>query len=399
MSADRPLQSPLEPATVDSIVELTAELVRIPSRSGVDSYDPIIGHLEHWLSDHGLAPRRLTGESGQPLALTCDVRTGASGPRYVLDACLDTAPFGDEVAWTHPPTSARVVDGWLYGRGSADCKVAAAIFSHIAAELRAETGGLRGTLTLLFDADEHTGGFGGVKAFLADTAGRNDVTGVMIGYPGDDEVIVGGRGFLRARLSVHGTAGHTGGRRSEGNAVSKAAVLVTALDNQPLPGAAEGARLPSKLTVTAVHGGEGFSTIPDLCTVNVDVRLAPGFDPEAARELLTTVVREVDGRIPSSGPTEISFEESWPAYVLPASSRLVRALTAAAARVGGRPIPTRVAGPSNIGNYLASLGVEATAGYGVRYRNAHGTDECIDVGTIATVHAVYGAAVRSLLVA
>jgi succinyl-diaminopimelate desuccinylase len=397
VTADRPLRSSLEPSTVDSIIELTAELVRLPSRSGVDSYEPVIGRLELWLSDHGLTPRRLIGESGHPLALTCDVRGDEPGPRYVLDACVDTAPFGDEAAWTHPPTSAHIVDGWLYGRGSADCKVAAAIFSHIAAALRAEAARLRGTLTLLFDADEHTGGFGGVKAFLADAAGSPDLAGVMIGYPGDDEVIVGGRGFVRARLSVHGTAGHTGGRRTEGNAVVKAAVLVTALDNQPLPGASEGARLPSKLTVTAVHGGEGFSTIPDLCTVNVDIRLAPGFDPDAARGLLTTVVRAVDDRLPSSRPTEIAFEESWPAYVLPASSRLVRALTAAAARIGGRPVPTRVAGPSNIGNYLASLGVEATAGYGVRYRNVHGTDECIDVGTIATVHGVYSAAVRSLL--
>jgi succinyl-diaminopimelate desuccinylase len=397
VSADRHAQSPLEASIVESIVELTTDLVRIPSRSGVDSYEPVIEHLERWLSDHGLTPRRLIGESGEPLALACDVRTATPGPRYVLDACIDTAPFGDEAAWTHPPTSARIVDGWLYGRGSADCKVAAAIFAHIAAELRSDAGALRGTLTLLLDADEHTGGFGGVKAFLADDLGSDGVAGVMIGYPGDDEVIVGGRGFVRARLSVHGTAGHTGGRRSEGNAVTKAAVLVTALECEPLPGASEGWRLPSKLTVTAIHGGEGFSTIPDLCTLNIDVRLAPGFEPDAARTLLTAVVREVDERVPSSRPTGITFEESWPAYVLPASSTLVRALTAAAARIEGRRIPTRVAGPSNIGNYLASLGVEATAGYGVRYRNAHGTDECIDLGTIATVHAVYGAAVRSLL--
>jgi succinyl-diaminopimelate desuccinylase len=180
--------------------------------------------------------------------------------------------------------------------------------------------------------------------------------------------------------------------------VAKAAELVMALNAEPLPGASEeGFPLPSKLTVTAIHGGEGFSVIPDLCTVHVDVRLVPGFEPTAAIEMLISVVRQVDERVPSCRPTEIAFEESWPAYALPPSSTLVTALTSAVAKIAGQPIRTKIAGPSNIGNYLASLGIEATAGYGVRYRNPHGTDECIDVGTIATVHAVYRAAVRSLL--
>jgi succinyl-diaminopimelate desuccinylase len=387
-----------EPAhVVESITELTAELVRIPSRSGIDPYEPIIRHLERWLREHDLAPRRLLGPSGEPLALACDVRGAGPGPRYVFDACLDTAPFGDEAAWRYPPTSGVVVDGWLYGRGSSDCKAALAIFAHVAAALRTETRDLHGTLTLLFDADEHTGRFGGAKAFFGDAAMRADIAGVMIGYPGDDEVIVGSRGFLRARLTVHGSAGHTGGRRTEGNAVDKAAVLVRELTALPLPDASDGFPVPPKLTVTAIHGGEGFSVIPDVCTVNVDVRLVPTFMPEEAAALVRAAVREVDERMPSARATDVAFEESWPPYVLPPSSPLIGALTSAVAWVGARPIRTKIAGPSNIGNYLASLGIEATAGYGVRYRNLHGTDECVDVSTIGTVHGVYAATARALL--
>jgi len=50
----------------------------------------------------GLACRRLAGADGATVALTCEVHGGGRGPRYVLDACLDTAPFGDEAAWTYP---------------------------------------------------------------------------------------------------------------------------------------------------------------------------------------------------------------------------------------------------------------------------------------------------------
>ena len=45
----------------DSVVKLTRELVRIPSRGGVDPYDQVLDYMSAWLGEHGLACRRLTG--------------------------------------------------------------------------------------------------------------------------------------------------------------------------------------------------------------------------------------------------------------------------------------------------------------------------------------------------
>ncbi len=55
------------------------------------------------------------------------------------------------------------------------------------------------------------------------------------------------------------------------------------------------------------------------------------------------------------------------------------------------------AGPSNIGNYLAGLGIEATAGFGVDYRGLHGTDERIRIDSIPPVEAAYHQACLALL--
>jgi succinyl-diaminopimelate desuccinylase len=128
-------------------------------------------------------------------------------PRFVLDACLDTAPFGDQAAWTYSPASGQIIRGWLHGRGSADSKAGAAIFAHVAARLRDTAGGLAGSVVLLFDVDEHTGGFGGAKAYFEGAAATRRADGVMIGYPGLGHVVTGGRGVLRARVHTHGTAG------------------------------------------------------------------------------------------------------------------------------------------------------------------------------------------------
>lgn len=106
----------------DSVVELTRDLVRIPSRGGIDPYEPILDHMQRWLAEHGLPCRRLPGPDGATVALVSEVTGGRPGPRYVLDACLDTAPYGDEAAWTLPPVSGQIAGGWLHGRGSADSK-------------------------------------------------------------------------------------------------------------------------------------------------------------------------------------------------------------------------------------------------------------------------------------
>src|SRR5207248_8688191 len=114
----------------------------------------------------------------------------------------DTAPIGREESWAGPPLEGAVVDGWLLGRGSADSKVAASILAHLAVELHHRADPLGGTAAFLWDADEHTGSFGGIKSFLER---RSHPDGVMIGYPGNSAVLTGARGFWRARLTTHGT--------------------------------------------------------------------------------------------------------------------------------------------------------------------------------------------------
>jgi succinyl-diaminopimelate desuccinylase len=380
-----------------SVVELTRALVRVPSRGGIDPYGPVLERMSAWLSAHGLACHWLAGADGATVALTCEVHGGMPGPRYVLDACLDTAPFGDEAAWTYPPTSGQIVDGWLHGRGSSDSKAGAAIFANIAARLRDTADGFGGSVVLLFDVDEHTGGFGGAKAYFEDPAAASKVDGVMIGYPGLEHVVTGGRGVLRAQVHVHGVAGHSGSSRGGAGAIAKAAQLIRALHEMPLPGPA-GPRfpLPAKLTITAVSGGEGYSMIPDLCTFNVDIRLTPALDGPAALAALSTTAADTDTAWPGTPPTSVEVTTRWPPYALPDGSPLASALLTAAALAG--LVPTaKVAGPSNIGNYLAGLGIPATAGFGVDHHGLHGIDERIRLESIPAVQAAYHQALLTLL--
>ncbi|WP_232832188.1 M20 family metallopeptidase [Nocardiopsis sp. FIRDI 009] len=380
---------------LDSVLALTRDLVRIPTRGGIDPYDDAITHLNVWMTAKGLEPRVLRDETGAAVALTARVHGDHPGSTWVLDACLDTAPFGDATAWHHPPTSGVIDNGWLWGRGAADSKVAVAVFCHLAAHLRTETANLRGDLVLLFDLDEHTGGFGGAKRFFDAPDTPTDIGGVMIGYPGMDKLVIGGRGVYRVRLRVHGVASHSGGSRSTPNAISKATAIIQALDREPLPGPAAGFG-PGKLTVTAIEAGEGFSVVPDLCTVNVDVRTTKAFTDHEAADLVAGVVAKVDADWPDTAPTLVEAHTRWPAYALAEGAPLRDALVSAAAAYGV-DVKAKVAGPSNIGNYLAGLGIPATAGFGPAYEGLHATDERVRIDTIPVAQAVYDQAVRTLM--
>ncbi|MFJ4979425.1 M20 family metallopeptidase [Streptomyces coeruleorubidus] len=378
-----------------SVVQLAGELIRRPSRAGVDDHGPVLAVLEDWLAGRGLPHRRLHDDARRPVALLVEVAGGRPGPWWALDACLDTAPYGDESAWSFPPDAGDVVDGRLRGRGAADSKLAAALFCHIAAELHGRAGELRGGLAVLLDADEHTGGFGGARAYLADPAAARPA-GVMIGYPGLEEVVVGGRGLWRARIAVHATSGHSGSSRATVGAVSRAAHLIRLLDEAPLPGVSGEFPLPPKLTVTFCHGGEGFSVVPDLCEVGVDIRTTPGFGARAAEALVRAAVSELDERSPAPRPTEVTAVTAWPPYRLAEDEQPAAALLDAAAGEGLR-VRAKTAGPSNIGSLLAAEGIPATAGFGLPYEGLHGVDERVHLADLPVVHAVYRRAVLGLL--
>jgi succinyl-diaminopimelate desuccinylase len=272
---------------------------------------------------------------------------------------------------------------------------------HIAAHLHKATSQIHGSLTLLFDADEHTGNFGGAKRYFGAPDAPRDILGVMIGYPGMDELVIGGRGFLRAELTTRGEAGHTGSQRTvdNSNAVEKAAELVQLIGNHRTPGPIDPAlELPPKITVTKIAGGEGYSIVPDSCTIGIDVRLTTTFDEASGKKIIETAVAHVDERWLSSAlPTTVSFHESWPAYRLGENASVRVALTCAAERHLKKRVPAKVAGPSNIDNYLAKLGIGATAGLGVRYKALHGANERIELVTIPIIQAIYHEAALRLL--
>ncbi len=389
--------------TTDSIVELLHQLVKLSSRAGVDDYEPITNLVQIWMREHDL-PCECLRQGEQTVGLVAVVEglpiSANRSPVYMLNATLDTAGYGDTSRWRYPPDSSTVEGGWMYGRGTADSKAGAAIFCHLAAEFAADPKGFSGRLVLLLDLDEHTGGFSGVRRYFNQLLKFPRPDGVFIGYPGNDRIVVGSRGFTRAELTVHGEAAHSGSSHNHGvNAVVRAARLAQRLEELPLPktaSATDDFPLSPQLTVTTMEGGAGFSMVPDLCRLLLDVRITPCFDARRAQQAVEESVAAIDHEEAPGLPTTIQWQQGWPAYRVPNEHPIVLKLRRAAEREFARTILPAVVGPSNIGNYLATLGIPAISGFGVTYRGIHAIDECIELASVEPIYRTYSAVIREL---
>ncbi|MFN0087537.1 MAG: M20 family metallopeptidase [Blastocatellia bacterium] len=381
----------------EEIVDLATALIRIPSRVGVDSPDPILEYLKDWTSRHHLRTEYLFGVDGAKIGLFAHIASGRPGPVLCLNACIDTAPFGNEKNWTDPPTSGKIRDGHLYGRGAADSKMGVAIFSSLASALQRDNALPAGELYVVFDADEHSGEFQGIKSFIR-TAPKIPKA-ALIGYPNNDRLIIGSRGFLRGAVSVYGTAAHSGSGSSHGfNAIDKAACLIQAIHNRQLPEEPDPVfHHGPRVTVTEITGGQGYSVVPDLCQFKLDFRLTPKVDRTIAEQWLEAILRAGDADDPGPIDTQIEWGESWPAYHVPKESALVQCVLRAAKEVFGRKIPTAISGPSNIGNYLAINKIPTLSGFGVTGYNIHAADENLELESVLPVYETYRRAIPMLL--
>ena len=107
-------------------LEITADLVRCPSVTPAEG--GALTYLADRLSAAGFVCQR--ADRGEVSNLYA--RWGAKGHArsFGFNGHTDVVPVGDEAAWTHPPFSARTIEGdWLYGRGATDMKSGVAAFA------------------------------------------------------------------------------------------------------------------------------------------------------------------------------------------------------------------------------------------------------------------------------
>jgi succinyl-diaminopimelate desuccinylase len=348
--------------------------------------------LESW----GLQPTLEWVAPGRP-NIICDL-PGALGAGQLLlfEGHTDVVTPGDRALWQHDPFGAEIVDGRMYGRGTADMKagVAAMLFAVRAIQLAGAP--FYGTIRLLIPVDEE-GLMLGIK-HMAASGHANGALGAIICEPEEREVCLASKGALRLRLISYGRIAH-GAMPEEGvNALAAMVRLLGRLllleeELQQRHGAHPllGKFYLSPTIVRAPLNGDTsqLNCLPDQCDAFLDIRTIPAI-PHA--DLIERIRQEMEA-VRSQYPNyrfELEIIDDRPAIEIAADHPMVAALVAAHSEVYGvAPSWGGVPGSTD-GTILARDAGIPVVVYGPGHKRIpHQPDEFVELDEVVRAAQVY----------
>lgn len=385
----------------DALIAFTQALVRIQSVNRPEDGLSELAAAEYvaeWMRARGWQPIVEEVAPGRPNVI-CTLNGGEPGPTLLFEGHTDVVTEGDRSEWQRDPFGGEIVDGMLWGRGSADMKGGLAAMLFAAAALDDERP-FAGRLVLAVLADEE-GMMLGAKGFVAAGHARG-VDAAIICEPEGGELCLTQKGAMRVRLTATGRMAH-GAMPDQGiNPLPALAAYIAAAADleaelQARHGRDEHLGLPY-VTPTVVRGGhpDQINVIPATGTLALDIRTTPLIDHE---ELIDRL-RQLAGEIGKRTGTRLDLEliDDRPPTHTPADAPVAQALAAAhRAVVGHDALIGGVPGTTDGTILWRDAGIPVvTYGPGGKWI-AHQANEHVAVDEIVTCAEVYLEAARRFL--
>ena len=326
--------------------ELLQNLIRFDTTNPPGNEAACVAYIAELCHSLGIRTQTFAKDANRPNLLARIAGAGRAAP-LLLYGHVDVVSTANQ-DWSHPPFSAAIADGMIWGRGALDMKGGVAMMT--AAFLRAKAEGIElpGDVILCILSDEEAGGDNGAVFMVENHAELFAGVKYAIGEFGGFPTHVGGKKFFAiqtaeksscwTKVTFRGPAGHGSmPRRSQDNATYKLAKALDALNSRRLPvhitpaaenminGIADGlggdaantlrqllnpqntdavldemgdrgrqfdAILHNTASPNIVRGGDKINVIPGQVEIEIDVRIVPGFDPGAAMQEIRDLVGE-----------------------------------------------------------------------------------------------------------
>ncbi len=362
--------------STDPIIATLQEVVAIPSVNpglpgGTDGERGMADYLTRFFADAGIACEEWDALPGRPNVVA--TLPGRDPSRAVLFEChMDTATAE---GMTIEPFEPVVKDGRVFGRGSADTKAGGVAMLH--AMLRIVRSGEPPPVTVMYAGvvDEEYRMRGAAALADALSACGTRIVAAVVAEPTELRIIRAHKGIIRAVIDVHGTAAHSSKPHLGASAISAAARLITAFDEEVGAGFAaldDGITGVPTHNIGTIHGGLQVNFVPAECRMELDRRVLPSEDFAAVldpyRRIAARVAAEHEG-ITIEVTEDLSIEPMETradAAIVSGAVAAVRAVTGTAS-VDGEPygtdaaklsaagIPSIVLGPGSIDQAHAAV--------------------------------------------
>jgi acetylornithine deacetylase/succinyl-diaminopimelate desuccinylase-like protein len=415
-----------EPAIHHRPAELLRNLIRFDTTNPPGNERECISYIDGLLQDAGIETTIRAREPERP-NLVARLPGAGNAPPLLLYGHVDVVTT-EKQEWTHPPFEAKLVDGWIWGRGTLDMKGGVAMM--VSAFLRASEDSSPPPGDVIFCALADEEGFGHCGAgFMVDEhaelfAGVEHAIGEFGGFA----IELGPGRFYPIQVAekqrLRGAGGH-GAVPVRGGAMAELARMLERIDRKRLPvhvtpivrdmchAIAKASSLPTRLALrllltppltnrvldllgirgrdldpllhntvspTMVRASDKVNVIPSEVTVTCDGRLLPGFEPD-------DLVRELGAILPRNVEIEVTFHQPGP----PTSDMSFYEKLADVLRdldPAGAPMPLLMAGVTDA-RLFARLGIQSygftpmdlPAGFNF-WSTVHNADERVPAGSV-----------------
>ena len=378
----------IEHVDADRLRDLTLELVEIESPTG-DTAE-VARRFAQRLEEIGMDVEVLDEAFPATPIVIGRLRGGEPGPSVVLNGHLDTVPI--------PHEPARVENGSVYGRGSADMKGALACAAEAARVLK-ESGPFPGELVIIaIGMHEAPGGRGEDLTWLLREHGFRSDFAVVCELSGDTflaahmgqatvEITITRPGLVTHELKTAAGTPHpilAAGRVIEAIAARNAELATT---EHPWVGA-------ETYFLGEVHGGDFYNRFPNECRLIGTRRWAPGNTLEAVEEEFLELLDPIAAETGCSIELDLKLVRG--AYSIDPEHELSRALRAGYRDVTGTELP--LTGIKVVADGAVFQGEAAipTVYHGPAGTGAHGDIEFIPVAELVRATQVYLAMLQHL---
>lgn len=271
------------------VIDLTRELVRIDTTNPPGNEKRAAELVARPLQNAGFDVERHEYAEHRT-SLIARIGTVRDRAPICLTGHLDVVPVG-AASWQHPPFTAELKNGRLYGRGTSDMKGGLAAMV-VAAVRRARSLARSAGLMLVFTAGEETGAEG--AAYLASHDLLGTAGAIVVGEPTANAPYVGHKGCLRFRCVARGVTAHSAMPELGVNAIYKAARAINTLENFDFKCLAHPQMGGPTLVVSQMQGGMNINSVPDRAEFAIDIRTIPGQDlADLHRRICATLGKDV----------------------------------------------------------------------------------------------------------
>ncbi|MCP4317822.1 MAG: ArgE/DapE family deacylase [Hyphomicrobiales bacterium] len=413
----------------DFVVELTSELVKIPSVNPKFQVDAELNRepevqdrVQKQLEEDGFSTERWDVFPDRP-NVTGEWE-GTDEKSLILCGHIDVVPVGDSSAWARDPFGGQIEEGRVWGRGAVDMKAGVAACMAAALAIRQAGVTLEGRLAIHSVVDEEAGGFGAMDLVKNKRLARR----AIIAEPTWGNVVPAEGGLSWVRVTIFGKQAHAGWRfnslwpqpHTEGriepgvNAIELANRFLNALrdfeasrcrDNwHPLTPAGLATINPGVIRGGAGMGEDGnpaimtnAAMISDVVTIDLDYKFMPDENFEDVKSEFEDFVGHFAATDPwmRENPPKILwdlFDLNFPPMNTPIDHPLTLSIANRATEVQAKPPEIKGFEAVTDAAHYAGAGVDPVV-YGPSGDGFHGNNECVDINSLIETTKVIAAAV------